>query len=81
MSVSYSLPYDPSKVGDFITWKLTEFALMEDWLGQLLFNKMSRTGKLLPGEETEIMRRFLHVTQVFELELRMRYKERNYYGI
>lgn len=81
MAISYSLPYDPSKVGDFITWRLTELALMEDWVGQLLFNKMTRTGKLHPGDETGMMRRFLHVMRLLETELRMRYKERHYYGL
>ncbi len=81
MAISYSLPYDPSGVADPVTWRLTEFTLIEDWMGQLLFNKMSLKGRLEPGEETNIMRRFLHVTHVFETELRMRYKARNYYGM
>jgi hypothetical protein len=81
VAITYTLPYDPAQVGDHITWRLTEMALIEDWTGQLLFNKMSRSGRLLPGEETFILRRFLHVTQVLETELRMRYKERHYYGL
>jgi hypothetical protein len=81
MAVSYKLPYDPTTVVDRITWKITEFAMLEDWIGQLVFNKLQRLGRINNSEDKEFMRRFLHVSNVFETELRMRYKDRGYYGL
>lgn len=75
------LPYSPQLLVDRVTHVLTEMALDNDGIGQLLFEAIAKKGQLVHPDDVAMMRCFLHLTRLFETELRMRYKERGYHGL
>ena len=74
------LPFSPYGVVDLVTHRLTEMALYEDHIGQLIFAEFDKPGGADNEENVYMMRRFLHTYRVLETELRMRYKARGYHG-